>query len=249
MKLSVAIITKNEEDRLPKTLRAIKDLADEIVVVDSGSIDKTVEVAKKYGAKVFIEDWKGYGPQKQSALQKCSGEWILFLDADEVVDKELKEEIKRVINNPTAEGYRLRRRVIYLGKPLKFIWSREYLLRLVKRSANPRWEGTIHEKLKVDGKVETLKRGTIYHYTYRNLKEHFLKSVRYAEMSAEERFKKGRKPSAVKFFLSPLWSFFKVYLLKGGIFEGRRGFLIAFSYALNFLLKEAFLWEKYLRQK
>jgi len=249
MLLSVAIITKNEEDRLPKTLEAVKDIADEIVVVDSGSTDKTVDIAKKFGARVFVEEWKGYGPQKQSALQKCKGEWILFLDADEVIDKKLKEEIKKAIKSSEVVGYKIRRRTVYLGKPLRFLWSNEYLLRLVKRNANPKWVGNIHEKLSVEGKVRTLKRGTIYHYTYRSLKEHYLKSIKYAELTAEERYKKGKKPSLVRFFLSPLWAFFKAYLLKGGILEGRRGFLIAFSYALNSLLKEGFLWERHIRQK
>ena len=249
MLLSVAIITKNEEDRLPKTLEAVKDIADEIVVVDSGSTDRTVEIAKKFGAKVFIEEWKGYGAQKQSALQKCKGEWILFLDADEVIDKDLKEEIKRVIQKQEAVGYKIRRRTVYLGKPLKFLWNNEYLLRLVRKDANPKWVGNIHEKLSVGGKVRTLKRGTIYHYTYRSLKEHYLKSIKYAELTAEERYIRGKKPSLVRFFLSPLWAFFKAYLLKGGILEGRRGFLIAFSYALNSLLKEGFLWERHIRQK
>ncbi len=246
--LSVAIITKNEEDRLPKTLEAVKDLADEIVVVDSGSTDRTVEIAKSFGAKVFIEPWRGYGPQKNSALKKCKGEWVLFLDADEVPDEDLKEEIKKAVKNPKAEGYMLRRKAVYLGKPLRFVWGKEYLLRLVRRSANPQWEGKIHEKLLVEGRVKKLKKGWLYHHTYRSVVEHFQKSVRYAGLSAEDYFKKGKSPSGIKLFLGPVWSFLKIYLLKGGFLEGRRGLIIAFSYALNSLLKQARLWELTLKQ-
>lgn len=245
VKLSVAIITKNEEDRLPKTLEAVKDIADEIVVVDSGSTDKTVDIAKQYGAKVFIEEWKGYGEQKNSALKKTTGEWVLFLDADEVLSEELKKLIKEKINNPTADGYYLKRQTVYLGRELKHIWNNDWVLRLVNKNANPRWVGNIHEKLSVDGKTEYLKGGVLYHYTYRSLFEHFQKSLLYAKYSAQEYFKKGRKPSMFKIFLSPLWAFFKIYFLKLGFLEGIRGFFIAFSYAVNSFAKYAILWDLY----
>jgi len=243
IRLSVAIITKNEEDRLPRTLEAVKDLADEIVVVDSGSTDRTVEIAKRYGAKVFIEDWKGYGEQKNSALQKTTGEWILFLDADEVVSKELKNLIKEKIENPTADGYFLKRQTVYLGKEIKHIWNNDWVLRLVKRSANPRWVGSIHEKLLLDGKTEYLRGGVLYHYTYRSLLEHLQKSLLYAKLSAEEYYKRGKKPLLFKIIFAPLWAFFKIYLLKLGFLDGIRGFFIAWSYAINSFAKYAILWD------
>jgi len=242
--LSVALITKNEEDRLKKTLSAIKDLADEIIVVDSGSTDRTREIARSFGAKVFTEEWKGYALQRQSALQKCRGKWVLFLDADEVLSDELKEEIKRVLKNPTAEGYLIKRKTVYLGKVLNHIWDSDWVLRLVKRDANPRWVGEVHEKLILDGRVKKLTKGVIYHYTYRNLWEHFEKSLLYARLSAEEYYRKGKKASVLKIIGAPLWAFFKIYLLKRGFLEGVRGLLIAGSYALNAFVKYALLWER-----
>jgi len=241
--LSVAIITKNEEDRLPKLLEALKGWADEVVVVDSGSRDRTVEIARSFGAKVFVEPWRGFGPQKNSALEKTSGKWVLFLDADEVPDERLKGAIKEAIAKEGISGYEIRRRAVYLGKPLKRLWANEWLLRLVRRDANPRWEGTVHEKLLVEGKVGKIPRGVLYHYTYRNLKEHFEKSFRYAVLSAEEYHRRGKRFSLWKLLLSPAWSFFKVYLLKGGFLEGIRGLFIAFSYWLNGFIKYALLWE------
>ena len=246
-KLSVAIITKNEEDRLPKTLEAIKDLADEIVVVDSGSTDRTVEIAKAYGAKVFVEDWKGFGPQKQSAFEKTTGQWVLFLDADEVPTRELKEEIKRVLENPKAEGYFIKRRAVYLGKKLRFVWANEWLLRLVKRSAAPRWVGKIHERLLLDGKTEKIKRGELLHYTYRNLSEHLEKVFKYAKIGALEGFERGKKSSTLKVLTAPVYTFLKYYFLKLALLEGYRGFLIAaiagiHSFVKYSLLKE--LWER-----
>ena len=241
--LSVAIITKNEQDRLPKTLEAVKEIADEIVVVDSGSTDRTVEIAKAYGARVFVEEWKGFGKQKQSAFEKTTGDWVLFLDADEVPTKELLKTIREILKNPTAEGYLIRRRAVYLGKELRFIWNNDWVLRLVKRTANPKWLGNIHEKLFVEGRVEKLKRGKLLHYTYRSLSEHLQKSLKYAELSAREYFERGKKASLYKIFLSPIWAFFKVYLLKFGFLEGYRGFLIAASYAINAFAKYAILRE------
>jgi len=241
--LSVAIITKNEEDRLPKLLEALKGWADEVVVLDSGSSDRTVEIARSWGAKVFVEEWKGYGPQKQSAFEKTTGKWVLFLDADEVPDENLKAAIKEAINNPEADGYEIRRRAVYLGKPLKRLWSNEWLLRLVRRDANPRWEGGVHEKLEVEGEVGRIPEGVLYHYTYRNLKEHFEKSLRYAVLSAQEYHRRGKRFSLWKLMLSPPWAFFKVYLLRGGFLDGTRGLLIALSYLINGIAKYALLWD------
>ena len=238
----MAIITYNEEDRLPRTLEAVKDLADEIVVVDSGSTDRTVEIAKSFGAKVYINPFRGFGSQKNYALSRTSKEWILFLDADEVVSEELKQEIERILKKPTAEGYYIRRKTNYLGKFLNFVWRNDYVLRLVNRRANPRWEGEIHETLKVEGRTDTLK-GVLYHYTYRSLEEHFLRSLNYARLSAQEYYRKGKKFSYWKAVINPFWAFLKIYFFQLGFLDGWRGFLIANSYWFNTLLKYAYLWE------
>lgn len=242
--LSVAIITKNEADRLPRLLEAVKDLADEIVVVDSGSTDGTPEVARRYGARVFVEEWKGFGAQKQSAFEKTRGDWVLFLDADEVPDEELKEAIKEAIRNPTAEGYLIRRKVVYFGKVVHHVWGKDYVLRLVKRSANPKWVGDIHEKLLLEGRVEKLKRGVLYHYTYRNLREHYQKMVRYAEAWAETKAKEGKKVAPWKIFLAPIGGFLKYYLLNKGFLDGFRGFVISVLHGCYTFAKYTFLWEK-----
>ncbi len=241
--LSVAVITLNEEDRLPKLLGSLKGFADEVVVVDSGSTDRTVEIAKSYGAKVFVEDWKGYGKQKQSAFEKTTGEWVFFLDADEVPTEGLKRAIRRAIENPSADGYYIKRRAVYLGKPMRFLWANEWLLRLVKRSANPRWVGNVHETLKVEGKTEKLKGGELLHYTYRDLFDHFQKTVKYAKLSAREYYERGKRPSVFNIAFNPLWAFLRTYLFKLGFLEGYRGLLIAFGYSFGTFLKYAFLWE------
>jgi len=241
--LSVVLISYNEEDNIERTLEAVKDIASEIIVVDSGSTDKTVEIARHFGAKVFIEKWKGYREQKNSALKKASQEWILSLDCDEVVSEELKKSIIGALKKPEADGYILKRKTIYLGKPLNYAWQPDERLRLVKKSSNPRWEGgDIHEYLVIDGKTKVLD-GYLYHYTYRDLKDHFSKVVTYSKLSAEDLWKNGKKFSFHKLLLNPSASFIREYFLKRGFLDGIRGLLVAVSATFYTFLKYAYLWE------
>lgn len=247
--LSVAIITYNEEKNLPRILEAIKDIADEVIIVDSYSTDKTVEIAKNYGAKVFIEDWKGYRDQKNSALEKCTNEWILFLDADEVVFKELKEEIIKAIKTQKADGFYINRKTYYIGKFLDYIWQPDWVLRLVRQNANPRWEGgNIHEYLRIDGKTDKLQ-GYLYHYTYKDLSDHFNKSLKYAKISAEEMYKRGKRFKLNKLIINPFWAFFRQYFIKLGFLDGIRGLSVSMSYLFSTFLKYLFLWELEQKEK
>jgi len=241
--LSVALISLNEEDNIGRTLEAVKDIASEIIVVDSGSTDKTVEIAKNYGAKVFIERWKGYRDQKNSAMKKCSQEWILFLDCDEVVSPELKESIIKNVKNPTADGYLINRKTVYLGKVLKHAWQPDWNLRLVRRNSNPRWEGgEIHEFLVIDGKVKKID-GDLFHYSYKDIKDHFSKVVNYSYLSAVDLNKKGKKFRFHKILLNPVASFVREYFFKKGFLDGIRGFIIAVSATVYSFLKYIYLWE------
>ncbi|RMA97263.1 glycosyltransferase family 2 protein [Hydrogenothermus marinus] len=241
--LSVAIITYNEEENIARTLKAIEDIASEIIILDSYSDDKTVEIAKSFQAKIYQEEWKGFKEQKNSLLRKCSQEWILFLDADEVVSKELKEEIIKAIKNPKADGYSINRKTYYAGKFLNHIWQPDYVLRLVKKSANPRWEGgDIHEYLRIDGKVSKLK-GYLYHYTYKDIYEHFQKSIKYAKLSAEDYYRRGKKFHLYNLIINPFWAFSKQYFINLGFLDGIRGLAVAVSYFCNAFLKYLFLWE------
>ena len=247
--LSVAIITFNEEKRLGATLESICDISSEIVVIDSFSQDRTVEIAKKYNAKVFQEQWKGFVAQKNSLTSKCSHNFILYLDADEVISSELKREIVKAINKPYADGYYLRRKTHYLGKLLNYAWQKDERLRLVKKSAEPLWKGEIvHEELFINGKTSLLN-GYIIHYSYKDIKEHFTKTINYANLSAKSYYNKGKKPSISKLVFSPFFSFFKLYILKKGFLDGVGGLIAGFSAYVYVFLKYAFLWEMYLNKK
>ena len=207
MKLSVGIITFNEENRIGKTLDSVKEIANEIIIVDSESTDKTVEIALSKGAKVLVEKWKGYGPQKNSVLEKCKGDWILLIDADEVISPQLKEKIKIIINseNPSSDVYKIRLRKNGKVK----ISSRE-----------------VHEQYQTDSKIKKIKE-MIIHYTYDSIEEFLEKLNRYTSQSAKEYIKKGKNPSFLKIYSKMMFRFLKMYILQLGFMDGYEGYLLA----------------------
>lgn len=249
LNLSISLISLNEEDNLLKTLEAIADIATEIILVDSGSNDSTVRIAESFGAKVFIEEWKGYVEQKNSALSKCTQRWILALDCDEVITPELRRSIIEVVQNDKKFAYELNRVTFYLGKKMKYSWRPDWKLRLVRRDCNPRWSGiSPHDKLFVDCPIKKLK-GELLHFSYKDLKDHFLKTVNYSRISAESYKAIGKKFCYHNLLLNPAFSFFKLYFLNFGFLDGLRGLIAAISSALSSFLKYAFLWEHYLNEK
>lgn len=247
LSLTVALIATHEQDRLPPTLEKIQDIASEIVLICSDPHDSTVDIAKSYGAKTYVEEFKGFVEQKNSLLPKCTQDWILFLDADEVLNDELKDAIVQVIKADEHYSYEMNRLTFYLGKLLKHAWQPNYRLRLVRRDANPRWEGEIvHESLASDLPVKRLP-GYIIHYSYRNVSDHFTRTVRYAQMSAQSYIKRGKKPSVLKIIFSPVFSFFKLYILKLGFLDGVAGYIAAQSAFIYTFLKYVYLWEASLK--
>lgn len=249
LSLTVALIAHNEADRLPPTLAKIQDIASEIVLINSVSTDKTIEVAQSFGAKVYTEEFKGYVEQKNSLIPKCTQDWILFLDADEVLNDELKAAIVQVIKEDRHCAYEMNRLTFYLGKLLKHAWQPNYRLRLVRRDSNPLWIGEIvHESLRTDSPVERLP-GYIIHYSYRDVNDHFNRTIRYAQMSAQSYIKRGKKSSLFKIIFSPFFSFFKLYILKLGFLDGRAGYIAGQSAFIYTFLKYVYLWEASLNLK
>lgn len=241
--LSVSLISLNEADRIKYTLESIKDIADEIVLIDSGSSDETIKIALSYGAKVYKEDWKGFVDQKNSSLEKCSGSWVLCLDCDEELTPDLIHEIKAVIKNAEADGYIINRRTRYLGRTLMHSWQPDNRLRLVKKDASPCWEGgLVHETLKVNGNIKRLKNYMI-HRSYRGIADHMAKTVKYAELSAKDYHKRGKKASLLKIIFSPCFAFFKLYILNLAVLDGIPGLIAATSAYIYSFLKYAFLWD------
>ncbi len=244
--LSVAIISFNEEKNLPRTLEAIKDIADEIIIVDSHSTDRTEAIALEYGAKFFSEDWKGHIAQKNSALDKCTNDWILALDCDEVVTEELREELKEAVEkNDPETGYEINRKTFYKGKLLQYGWQPDWKFRLFHRSKKARWGGyDPHDVLQADLKFVKLK-GNIIHYSYTDIADHFARTSKYAQITAQSYYKMGKKFKLSKLIFSPLFSFIKDYFVRQGFRDGIQGLIVGVSAPIYVFLKYAYLWEIY----
>lgn len=242
--LSVAIISFNEEDNIGRTLQAVASIASEIIVVDSHSTDRTTEIAGSFGAKVYDEDWKGHVAQKNSALAKCTQEWILSLDCDEVPDESLIASIIKAVESPTSDGYIINRRTYYMGKYLKYSWQPDWKLRLVRRESRPEWGGyDPHDRLTISGSTEKIRSGDLLHYSYRDIYDHYQRLVKYAKVAAQSYDRNGRRFSYWGLFTKPVFAFFKKYFLKLGFMDGFAGFAVAMSTFIYVFLKYMFLRE------
>lgn len=228
MKLSVVIITLNEEDRLRKALESCSDIADEIVVVDSFSTDRTVEIASEFGCEIFKNKFQDYGTQKNLALDKARHEWILNLDADERVSPRLQTEIKKLKQkaDPAVDGFLINRKTNYLGRWIRHSgWYPDRKLRLFKKEKS-RWLGRIHERLELKGATGYLK-GDILHFTYRNMNDHLGRINRYSFMQAQDIVQARTRFLYLRAILLPPVTFLRYYLWKMGMLDGFPGFIIA----------------------
>lgn len=191
-RLSVTIIARDEEDRLPDCLASLGDLADEIILIDTGSTDQTATIAAAAGAMVERHPLEGFGPTKQRAVDRATGDWILSIDADERLTAALREEIRRVVSGPdSAEGYELRRQSWFLGRRMRFSgMSRDHVLRLFKRHAGRFTDAAVHERVEVRGRVGRLNE-PMEHHTIRSLAEFRAKIERYAALRAVEMAARG----------------------------------------------------------
>lgn len=248
--LSVAIITLNEEDNLDCCLASLGDMAKEIVVVDSGSTDRTIAIAESYGARVFHRDWPGHVAQKNRALQYCRQPWVLALDADEPLSDELAASIRAefVDGEPRVGGFWVNRRTWYLGDWIRHAWYPEWRLRLVRRE-KAEWVGQDpHDYLTVEGKTRRLE-GDLLHYSYTGLEDHFTRIVKYARISSQAMARKGERFRWYKLVFSPWARLFRSLVLKQAWRDGWRGVIIAYSSMLAGLLKYAFLFEQELKSR
>lgn len=242
--LSVIVITKNEEDRIGGCLDSVENLADEIILLDSGSTDKTVEIARRYTDKVYVTDWPGYGPQKQRALEKAACEWVLSIDADEALTPELEKEIDQVLSgNPSEIGFKLPWAVTVFGKRLDHGRSARAVKRLFRRDGARFTNSQVHEKVILPkGRVGKLK-GRLTHYTHRDFEHYLHKNRLYAWLGAKKRFEKGKKGGGLwGASFRALWVFFQVYVLRRGFLDGSVGFLVAAMYSQGAFNKYAGLW-------
>jgi len=249
--LSVAIVTLNEEENLARTLASVA-WADEIIVVDSGSTDRTVEVARSFKAKIFERTWPGFAEQKNFALAQCTGEWILSLDADEELSPELQQQIRQTVSaKPTVGAYYLKRRNLFLGRWIKHGgFYPDSKLRLFRRnlSVPPRFESRpVHETIAFSGSTATLDFDLIHH-AYPTLSSYIEHMDRYSSLGAQHLVEQSRTSASVfSFFASivifPILGFKWNYLFRLGFLDGREGLLLNLYHAVYASWKYAKAWE------
>jgi len=252
--LSVAIITKNEEENLARTLASVQ-FADEIIVLDSASTDRTVEIARSFNAKVFDEAWQGFAGSKNSAIAKCTGNWILSLDADEELSEKLQHQIRMLLpSNPPTDAYYVKRRNLFLGKWIKHGgFYPDPKLRLFRRTAAnfatpPQFEDRpVHETIAFDGEASTLDYDLIHH-AYPTLESYIEHMDRYSTLGSELLIATGKVsrswPSFVcNVYLIPKLTFVWNYIFRLGFLDGREGLLLHFYHATYTSWKYAKAWQ------
>lgn len=236
-RLTVTLITRDEEKNLPRALASLADLPDEVLVVDSGSTDRTCELARQYGARVLERTWTDYSDQKNFAASQASQDWVLNLDADEELSPELQTSLHHwKTEPPTAVAYWMRRKARYLGGWILHCgWYPDPKLRLYRRD-RARFVGALHESLQVDGRTGWLQ-GELYHHTVNSFDEHRSRLQHYTTLAAKQLFAAGRRGWRLPLLVASPWVFVRTFFFQQGFRDGYRGGLIAVMAAYYVFLK------------
>jgi glycosyltransferase involved in cell wall biosynthesis len=243
--LSVIVLALNEERNIGDCLGSVR-WADEVLVVDSGSTDRTVALAREFTPHVLTLPWEGYGPTKNRALEHATGDWVLWLDADERVTPELAGEVRRVLDGtaPPADAYSVGRRAYFLGRWIRHSgWYPGRVTRLFRRGRARFSASRVHEHLLVEGAVVPLAHDLL-HFTDPDLDHYFRKFNRYTTLAAEEMAASGRPFRAADLLLRPPFQFVKMYLLRRGFLDGIQGLILAVVSSAYVFVKYAKLWER-----
>lgn len=242
--LSVVIITLDEERNLERCLRSAT-WADEIVVVDAGSSDRTVEIARRHGARVIAQPWLGYAEQKNLGLEQATHDWILSLDADEWLTDEGAEEIRAALVGPRYHAFAVNRLTAFSGAFLRRVWSPDWQVRLFRRDRGRFGGGLVHESVVLTPPTEAGRlRCRLLHLGYRSLADYVERMNRYTGLAAETLDAAGRPVPWLRMLVSPPATFLRLFVLKGGFLDGVRGLVVSAGSAYYVLLKYAKLWER-----
>jgi glycosyltransferase involved in cell wall biosynthesis len=234
--LSVIIITRNEEENIPGCLESVA-WADEVIVVDSGSTDSTVDICRRFGAQVHVHDWPGFGRQKNRALGYAKRDWVLSLDADERVTPELKRQLLDAMGEGTKDGFYIPRLSQFCGRFVRHSgWYPDYVLRLFKRIKGRFSEDMVHERVVLDGTAGRLS-SPLIHYSYQSEADVSRKTEQYAMAGALQMYGSGKVSSPVDAPLRAFWAFVRTYFVRLGFLDGVAGFRIARMNARTTYLK------------
>lgn len=243
MRLSVIVITRNEQANISECLRSA-DFADEIIVVDNGSTDDTVELARRAGAQVHqTQDWPGFGPQKNRALAYATGDWVLSLDADERVPPALRDEILEAISSENAPAcFSIPRSSWFCGRFMRHSgWTPDYVTRLFKAGTAQFSPDLVHEKLLHEGRAWPLENAML-HYSHRNFSDVLTKIDRYSTASAQQALARGKRSSVWGAVGHGFWAFVRTYVFKAGFLDGEHGLALAVANAEGSYYRHIKLW-------
>jgi len=247
--ISATLITHNEEANIAGALQTLP-WVDEIVVVDDGSSDATVDICRRFTDRIFHRDWTGYADQKNFAVQQARHDWIFSIDADERPSPELCAEIQDLARRGfSAHGYRIPRVAFFMERWIRHgDWYPDYQLRLFDRR-HGRWEGgRVHESFKINGKTGILN-GEIRHYTYRSLSDYLRRLENYSTLAALDYEQRGKTATPLKLFGNPVATFMKAYFLRRGFLDGLPGFVVAVMGSVSVFFKYAKLYELRLKDR
>ena len=245
MVVSAVIITKNEAHIIGKTLQSLQGITDDIIIVDSGSTDNTLDVCRQFKTTIIEPGWNGYGPNKNKGITAAKHDWILNLDADEVIDETARQSLLALLLMNNNEVFEFRYKNFFQNKWIKHgEWGTDKHIRLFNRTVIKWNEAAVHENLTINADTKiTLLNGHILHYTVQSLAEYEQKTINYAKLNAQKYFEQGKKRNPVKQYISPVFSFLQNYLFRLGFLDGAAGFQIAKTTARYTFLKYAYLNE------
>ncbi len=243
--ISALAITYNEEEHIERFIKSLS-FVDELIIVDSNSTDQTVTIAKQLNAKVFTRDFDDFSSQKNFALQKASHEWVVFFDLDEIISKDLADEIQsKIKTSKNVSAFKVKRNFYFMGRRMKYSgFQNDAVVRVFKKSDCSFGTSLVHETLDVNGTTETLKNKSD-HYTYKNFDDYNEKLTRYSKLQAENLYNSNKRPSFYHFLIRPFWRFFHQYFIKLGVLDGKEGFILAYINAFSVFKRYLFLWTMY----
>ena len=228
--ITATIITKNEASKIEACLKSL-DWVDEIIVLDSGSSDNTVDICRKFTQHVYETDWPGFGIQKNRALKKASGEWILSIDADEIISSALKQEIQQAILSKNFTGFQIPRLSSYCGQFIRYSgWRPDYVPRLFQSGKGQFNNSPIHERLNINGAIGKLK-APLIHHSFEDFEQVLNKVNHYSSLGAEQLYRNENNASLTKAIFKGWWAFFRTYIVKLGFLDGSKGVMLAISNA------------------
>jgi glycosyltransferase involved in cell wall biosynthesis len=242
--LTVLIPTYNEEENIRDCLESVK-WADEILIVDSFSTDRTLDICREYTDRILQHEYINSATQKNWAIPQAAHRWVMVVDADERVSEPLRVSVKKALDDPAGcDGFYVKRESFFIGKLIEHGgWEREYVLRLFNRQRGGYQDRSVHARIEIEGKEAYLD-GPLYHYTYKNLDQYFEKFLRYTAWASEDLRSGSRRASWANLAVRPWMRFLKMYVLRRGFLDGRHGLVLGMLAAFSVFTKYARLWEK-----